>query len=36
MSVVVVVVVVICAGCEGYDVCKSFLTKLFLSKRIFR
>ena len=30
-----VVVVVICASCAGYGVCKLFLTKLFLSKRIF-
>ena len=31
-----VVVVVICASCTGYGVCKSFFAKLFLSKRIFR
>ena len=29
------VVVVICASCAGYGVCKSFFAKLFLSKRIF-
>ena len=31
---VVVVVVVICAGCAGYGMCKTFFAKLFLSTRI--
>ena len=30
MSFVVVVVVVICASCAGYGVCKSFFAKLFI------
>ena len=30
-----VVVVVICASCAGYGVCKLFFSKLLLSKRIF-
>ena len=29
------VVVVICASCTGFGVCKSFFATLFLSKRIF-
>ena len=35
VSVVVVVVVVICAICAGYSLCKSFVAKLFFSKRNF-
>ena len=30
-----VVVVVICASCAGYGMCRSFFAKLFLSKLIF-